>query len=258
MREGHYPTLRFAPCGVKINSPIPGKFDFKLFSVSHSRSSMKVGVDGVLIGLWADVPSSGRILDVGCGCGVISLICAQRSSDASVLGLDFDAPSIEEAEENFKASPWSSRLSCCLEDFSTFAIGCRQKFELIISNPPYFDSGIEASVSRRLSARHQGALSPAMLVETAQCLLTSCGRLALILPSEFASDLIELAANKGLYLSRETIVRGHAAAPPKRALLEFTLQPVSEPQHSELILEQSPGIPTPEYRHLGRKFYLKF
>ena len=72
-----------------------GRFDFKQFSVAHTNSSMKVGVDGVLVALWSELPESGRILDMGTGCGVISLICAQRSADTLIEGVDIDSQSVE-------------------------------------------------------------------------------------------------------------------------------------------------------------------
>lgn len=238
-----------------------GKFDFKRFSVAHHRSSMKVGVDGVLVGLWTSAPAAGNILDVGCGCGVIALIMAQRSPQARILAIDIDEASVGEAAANFRESPWSSRLEARIADFCALADSESYRFRLIVSNPPFFDSGVEASVSRRMKARHQGDLSPSVLVKLAPRLLLPEGRLALVMPAELSAPLIHEAGNCGLTLLRHTLCRGHAGVPAKRSLLEFGVAAdggEAEAVVDELILETSPGIPTEEYRCLGRDFYLKF
>lgn len=244
-----------------------GKFDFKRFSVAHTRSSMKVGVDGVLVALWSELPEAGNILDVGCGCGVISLICAQRSENCAtrITAIDVDIPSVEEARENFLNSPWADRLSVLNIDFNNFEASSSGKFGLIISNPPYFDSGVEAGESRRLTARHQGSLSPSVLIESAPHLLIPGGTLSMVVPAEFVSRLESEAAAVGLHLSRTTSVRGHANAPVKRALLQFKCRGVenveilnNEVSRDELVLEETPGIPTDAYRLIGAPFYLKF
>lgn len=238
-----------------------GAFRFKRFEVNHSESSMKVGVDGVLVGLWAgDGFYPRRVLDAGCGCGVIALICAQRWPDASVDAIDIDSASIVEASSNFNRSPWSERLRAFKADYASHvSSGEPHRYDLIVSNPPFFASGVTEIDSPRLAARHQGEFSPRSLVELAPKLLTETGRVALIMPSEFEGELTEWAAGVGLHLVRKTLMRGHADAPWKRVLMEFSLTTsLSGAVSSELTLETHPGEPTPEYRELGQDFYLKF
>ena len=136
------------------------EFRFKKFSVRNDLSAMKVNTDGVLLG--AAVPLGalpGRILDVGTGTGCIALIVAQRLADTGaegfeIVGIDIDEPSAREAAANFAASPWAANLSavhCPLRDF-----GGRGCWDLIVSNPPYYASDLQAPEFRRNAARHAG------------------------------------------------------------------------------------------------------
>lgn len=239
------------------------KFRFKQFSVSHHRSAMKVGVDGVLIGCWADAENAERILDVGTGCGLIALIMAQRMPYARVDAIDIDTPSIEEASENFGVSPWSERLSAVLCNYSDVRSLLKKEdgYDLIVSNPPYFDSGVTEIVSAREKARHQGELSPLSLLCGAKDILKPYGSVAMVLPYELSSALEEEALHLGYSLSKKCLVRGHKEAPYKRALVQWkyngkSVQPNVPSEY--LTLEFSPNIPTDEYRSLCKDFYLKF
>ena len=237
-----------------------GRFDFKRFSVAHSRSTMKVGVDGVLIGLWSQIPLSGRILEVGTGCGIISLICAQRSESSQIIAIDKDKPSVDEAATNFIESPWSDRLHAEWTDFNDFVSYETGRFDLVISNPPFFDSGVDSESSRRLTARHQGSLSPSRLLLMAPSLLNDDGLLAMIVPADMVESLEEESKSFGICLRRITLVSGHEGAPIKRALLEFSLRREKKEEcfRDILTLESAPGVPTDAYRMLGKDFYLKF
>lgn len=239
-------------------------FRFKHFSVSHSRSSMKVGVDGVLIGCWADAVGASRILDVGTGCGVIALIMAQRCPAASIVGIDIDAPSVEEAEENAARSPWSERVEIIKasfpDDFVSGGLQC-QRFDLIVSNPPYFNSGVTSATTPRELARHQGVLSPSSLLSGGRQILNEGGGVAMVVPAEIADGAEADAVKLGYTLSRKCLVRGHGNAPWKRVLLQWRLadgRNQSSPEEERLTLEVSPGVPTDEYRRLCKDFYLKF
>ncbi|MDE7350414.1 MAG: methyltransferase [Muribaculaceae bacterium] len=241
------------------------KFRFKQFAVSHHRSSMKVGVDGVLIGCWSDTEGAKRILDVGTGCGLISLIIAQRNSEAIIDAIDIDESSIDEALENFKASPWKNRLRvelCSYSKASNLIKDSDLGYDLIVSNPPYFDSGVTETVTAREKARHQGELSPFALLKDAKDLLNDDGTVAMVIPSEISDSLEKEAENIGYFLQRKCLVRGHIDAPYKRVLLQFEKRAEGKteeyPDMEFLTLEISPGVPTEDYRNLCKDFYLKF
>lgn len=225
---------------------------------------MKVGVDGVLIGCWTDTEGAKRILDVGTGCGVIALIMAQRVPDALVDAIDIDAPSIEEAYENFSASQWSERLRAILCNYSDVRSLLKEDdgYDLIVSNPPYFDSGVTEIVTAREKARHQGELSPLSLLCEAKDILKPGGSVAMIFPSELSPELEEHAQILGYSLMRKCLVRGHEEAPYKRVLIQWKYKKRLSDQlkipSEYLTLESSINIPTDFYRNLCKDFYLKF
>lgn len=241
----------------------PSKFRFKQFAVSHHRSAMKVGVDGVLIGCWADTSDCRSILDVGTGCGLIALIMAQRCREALVVGVDVDRPSVEEALGNVAESPWSDRIKmecCAFPEPFVGKMGKLEKFDLIVSNPPYFNSGVTDAETPREKARHQGELSPSVILEASRRILASDGKVAMVVPTEESEALLRSAGPLGYNLLRKCSVRGHAGAPWKRTLMEWQMRGGMAQEYvcEWLTLEVSPGVPTEEYRALCRDFYLKF
>lgn len=221
---------------------------------------MKVGVDGVLIGCWTDVQATRKILDVGTGCGLIALIMAQRAPKAKVQAIDIDEPSVEEAIENVKESPWSERIEVKKVDFSDLLQKSSEKYDLIISNPPYFDSGVTEINTAREIARHQGHLSPSAILLGSGKILNKGGSVAMVVPTEISDELEEKAATMGYSLWRKCLVRGHAEASFKRVLLQWRLHDDinRETDISSLTLEISPTNPTNEYRALCKDFYMKF
>lgn len=247
-------------------------FRFKKFTVEHDKSAMKIGVDGVLLGMWANVEGASHILDVGCGCGVIALICAQRNVSCDILAVDIDRNAAEEAKGNFSNSPWNGRLTSRCMNFNE--LDESTKYDLIISNPPYFNSGVDSLSSARTLARHQGELSPQSLLSKGIRLLSREGRIAMIIPSEQLPEIMDHARKEGLEPCRVTLVKGNHRAEIKRALVEVKkagipsgVPGIGETEHENdkncfiyniLVLEVEPGVPAPEYRTLGKDFYLKF
>ncbi len=243
-------------------------FKFKKFDVTHGQSSMRVGVDAVLLGSWCDLSNVHSVLDVGTGCGIIALMIAQRLADCEIEGIDIDLASIEEAKDNFLHSPWSDRCQGQHIDFLTYVNLYKQRnkeaIDLIVSNPPYFDSGVKTCNTSRLLARHQGAeLSPVVLLREGADLLSHKGRIAIIVPTDIGERLEIEAIKYGLIIVRKCYVRGHDKAPYKRLLMEFGkyeayVKESSENSSSFLTLKITSGQPTEDYRRLCKDFYLKF
>ena len=218
---------------------------------------MKVGTDGVLLGAWAGVrPSDRRMLDIGTGTGLIALMLAQRSPEASVTGVDID--DVSQARENADASPWGARLEFHRCPVQEFAAG--GAFDLIVSNPPYFVGSLTCPDAGRTAARHAVHLPFEALRDAVLRLLAPAGRFAVILPTAEAARFLAVCAGR-LALVRRTDVRTTPRRPAKRALMEFVraegVAPV--PETSELIVGTGEHeCYTPEYRALTRDFYLKF
>lgn len=232
-------------------------FRFKQFEVSHSRSSMKVGVDAVLLGSWVSCVKPEHVLDVGTGCGVISLMLAQRFSEAKIDAIDIHGDSVEEAKLNFRNSPWSDRLRAYKKEFPADLIKGKEKYDLIISNPPFFSSGIINPFTPREIARHQSRLSASSLLEYSPFILKESGVLAIIIPLEHKDKVLQQSESYGLNLEKECIIKNNPAKQPKRIMIQLVKTPVENPLTENLILFEN-GVPTPDYRALCREFYLKF
>lgn len=231
-------------------------FRMKQFVVNHSISANKVGVDGVLVGAWAPVmKGSIRILDAGCGCGLISLMLAQRMPEARITGVDIEMGAVKEARENVTSSKWSDRVEILFKDFGEI----KEQYDLIVSNPPFFHSGVEASESSRTLARHAGSLSPERLIISKERLKEG-GSLVLIASAESEQSLILLGESTGLVLKRLTRVKGNPRVTPKRILMEWKkdLDRNNVPEIEELTIEVSRGQYTKEYIVLCKDFYVKF
>lgn len=244
-------------------------FRFKQFSVDHQKSSMKVGVDAVLLGSWAK-SFGDRILDVGTGCGIIALMMAQRNPKAHITAIDIDDQSIEEATHNFEHSPWADRLIAQLADFNKF-FPKHGLFDLIISNPPFFHSGINDLSSARLRARHEGDLNLSSLLDRSHSLLKAGGRMALIFPYERYDSFVRLLDDKQFSLLRVCHVRNKEKKGFKRSMVEVVKRvpdllgdngvEIHRPGFIEeflLTMFDEYGLPSKTYRDLCHDFYLKF
>lgn len=218
---------------------------------------MKVGVDGVLLGAWANPKLDDQILDVGTGSGLISLMLAQKTS-GDIVAIDIDEGACQQAAINFEASNWKDRLAVKHISMQDFALQTEQKFDFIISNPPFFINSLKADTLQRNTARHTDSLEHFELLEMAKSMLTTEGKIALILPCLEAETLIAGAPTLNLYISRKTFVKSKPGLNPHRLLLEFTPVPC-ETKHSELTIETGNRHEyTEEYRALTRNYYLKF
>lgn len=229
------------------------EFRFKQFSVRQDNSALKVGTDAVLLGAAMTVsPADRNLLDVGTGTGVIALMAAQRCPEAEIIALEIDGPSAGEAAFNFAASPWSSRLQAICTPLQAYAPP--GKFDLIFSNPPYFDSSLKNPDERETAARHTVSLSYGDIFAFASEWLTPEGRLSLILPSDCERQLLRTAASFGLFPFHILRIRTTAAKAPKRLMIEFS-RSRTETTENELTLQDGPER-SADYAALTREFYL--
>ena len=232
---------------------VPHKFDFKQFSVYHDRTTMKIGTDGVLLGVWADVTNATRMLDVGTGSGVIALMLAQRlNSEVQIDAIDISQDACEQASENIIQSPWPKKISVThtpLQDFDS------EPYDLIISNPPYFSNSYKPPSTGRIVARHTETLTHTELLTHSKRLLQSTGRLNVVLPVAEANQLKTVAENNKWFCTRKCVFRSRISKPPERILMEFKLKAASL-QEEELILYENDQW-SAAYRALTKDFYLK-
>ncbi|MBR6490543.1 MAG: methyltransferase, partial [Muribaculaceae bacterium] len=219
----------------------------------NDKTAMKVGTDGVLIGAWCDVYGVQHVLDVGTGCGLIALMIAQRNSNAHILGIDIDDDSINEAVFNFEQSPWNERLSGIMYDFNDY--NSSSLFDLIVSNPPFFNNGVEAPEHKRNQARHTSTLSFEQLITKSHDLLADNGILAIITPVEAENEIRRYAVKSNMSIKRLAKVVPVEGAAPKRLMWEL-VKGDSITQNEQITICASDKTYTQQYRDLTGGFYL--
>ncbi|MDD4514306.1 methyltransferase [Massilibacteroides sp.] len=230
-------------------------FQFKKFIVHHDKCAMKVGTDGVLLGAWTSAERSQRVLDIGTGSGLIALMLAQRS-EALIHAIDIDHQAWIQAKENISESIFSERIHVFQSSLNEYAAQTTERYDLIVSNPPYFKNSLRSPVQERNLARHNDSLTLKSLIEDSLKILAPQGSLSLILPYDQEQDLDTLAVSFHLYFSRKTYVRPIPETACKRILVTLTTNKTTC-QSDELIIEESRHNYTQEYIALTKDFYLK-
>ena len=230
-------------------------FHFKQFSIRHDRCAMKVGTDAVLLAAWVDVSTAQRILDIGTGSGVIALMLAQRAPESTIIEcVEIEKESADQATENFRNSPWSSRLAvhhlAIQEYFPPI------QFDLITTNPPYFNRSLEPPDKRRHEVRHTSTLTYDDLMSAVVRLLTMNGRFNLILPYKEAKLFSDVASQHGLFCNRRYHFRTRIEKPIERTMLEFSRRPKATDE-GEVLLYESGSEWSSSYRNLISDFYIK-
>lgn len=244
-------------------------FHFKRFSVVNERSAMKVNTDGVLLGAAMTIlPTDRRLLDVGTGTGTIALMAAQRvqgeisdqvRDEVMIDAIDIDEPSATEAAANFSNSPWQAMLhahNMSLDRFAADVERAEVKYDLIFSNPPYFEDSMPAPDERKSTARHTSeGLSYRDIFEFAKDRLTEEGRVSLVLPSDQEAAVCRYARMCSLHLFRILRIRTVPRKAPSRVILEFSRLRKATPEDTVMTI-QNEGQYTQEYLSLTKDFYL--
>jgi tRNA1Val (adenine37-N6)-methyltransferase len=235
-------------------------FEFKEFRIDQPENVFRVGTDGVLLGAWAGAKNDGvkRILDVGTGTGLIALMMAQRFPDAVITAIEPDKTSYEASKANVAASKWSSSIEVINSSLQEFASGCPGRFDLIVTNPPFFAGSLKNPDPVKASFRHAGELTTSVILEHSKSIMAGGGLLSLILPWTEGNVMIAEAAASGIYCNRMLKVRPLHVAKFNRLLLEFTTK--KEPPSVRILTigHQSHGGYTRDYIELTREFYLNF
>jgi tRNA1Val (adenine37-N6)-methyltransferase len=231
-------------------------FNFKQFTIGQENCAMKVGTDGVLLGAWTDPGVANNILDVGTGSGLIAIMLAQRSN-AQIDAIEIDKKAYNQALENAKQSPWQVRLNIIHSSFRDYCAGKKHKYDLIVTNPPFFGNSLKAANQRRTLARHNDELPPDELLKGVDQLLAPSGRFCLILPQTNAQSFIKEAIMYNLFCIRKTSVKPIPSKIVSRVLMEFGRYRLNMGENN-LIIQNEQGIYTEEYKLLTREFYLNF
>lgn len=229
-------------------------FQFKQFTVWHDKCAMKVGTDGVLLGAWTSVQNAHKILDVGTGTGLVALMLAQRSlPDADIVALEIDETAAGQARDNVTRSPWKERVEVVQADFRSYQSS--DKFDVVVSNPPYFVDSLECPDRQRNAARHNDSLTYEELLEGVAGLLAEDGAFTIVIPVDVADRVKMIAAVKNLYAVRQLNVITKPGGVPKRTLITFTFSN-QECVVEELLTELARHQYSEEYIALTQEYYL--
>lgn len=233
-------------------------FEFKKFSIKQNKCAMKVGTDGVLLGSWVDVGSCSSVLDIGTGTGMIALMLAQKTQ-AYITALEIDQASFEQATENVQESSYKSQIKVINKAFQVYWKESNEKFDLIVSNPPYFVDSLKSNDTTRSIARHADVLPFNELVEGVHGLLSEGGKFCVILPKKEAEYFCKLAEQKNLYLSKLLRVRNSPdKEEDKRHIMQFEFGKHHFTESSLYIRTGAPLEYSPEYKQLTKDYYMHF
>jgi len=225
-------------------------FRFKNFDIQQSEKVFRVGTDGVLLGALAQIEQARNVLEVGTGTGLISLMLAQRNPSAQFLGIDISEEAALLTRNNFEQSPFRSRLTNIHQDFKQFETD--RKFDLIISNPPYFEA---SDSSKDKIARQTIELNFLQLISRSAALLTGEGIFSVIIPYEAGESFTTVAEQSGLFMNRRVEIRGIQQSKPKRLILEFSLKEIPLTV-LDFTIEKSPRQYSDQYLELTKDFHV--
>lgn len=228
-------------------------FRFKQFGIRQENAAMKVGTDGALLGAWCNVSLANSILDIGTGTGIIAMMCAQRNASANISAIDIDDNALIDAMFNVNNCPWTERISILKTSLQEYFP--KLKFDLIVSNPPFFENSLKSSDESKKTARHTDSLHFDTILNFATDHLNEKGIISLILPVENAEKCIKTATEKGFFLIRKCDVKPVPHKNPHRIV--FELSKVKSPLILEnLTIETGKRHDyTQEYISLAKDFY---
>ena|SRR4030043_872671 len=231
-------------------------FSFKQFTVYQDKCAFKVGTDGVLLGACADISGVKHILDIGTGTGLIALMLAQRS-DAEIVAIEPDLNSFEQACRNIETSKWGSRIKVedtALQNYDPGSV----KFDLIVSNPPFFSDSLKNPDHGKASARHNDSLKNSELLEGATKLMAESGRFQVIMPYVEGNIFIAEAREHGLFCSNMLKIKPLPTSEIRRLIMTFSRERHKVKEKFLTIEHGKRHEFTEEYINLTKDFYLNF
>ena len=221
---------------------------------------MKIGTDGILLGAWCSLKdNTNKILDIGSGTGVISLMLAQRFNNTTIDSVEIENNAYEQSVENFERSVWADRLFCFHSTFQDFAKERKEDgetYDLIISNPPFYTDNVKNNNRARNKARSTSFLSFVELISGVSKILSNQGEFTTIIPFKEEAKFIEISKQNNLFLNKICRVKGNNNSDIKRSLLTFSFYK-KQLDENNLIIETSRHLYTDEYINLTKDFYIK-
>lgn len=231
------------------------EFVFRHFSVKQEKSAMKIGTDSVLLGCFCEVDHARHVLDIGTGTGLLALMLAQKSN-AVIDAVEADGPAATEAAGNFEASPWSQRLFLHHQSIQDYTTVCKKKYDVIISNPPYFKAGDNVKISdeQRSRARHDASLTFQELANVVKQLLDEEGSFWLILPVAEAAQFKQSGKEYDLFCYQSVSIIPKSGQPANRLIMQFGLEERTGVEKA-FVVYHADNTPSAAYKQIARDFY---
>lgn len=229
-------------------------FRFKQFTVHQDKCAMKVGTDAVLLGSWVNTEGAKNILDIGTGTGIIAMMLAQKSK-AQIDAVDICPEAFMQATENAGESLWAERIFVHHISFQEFASATKKKYDLVVSNPPYFSDAPKPHTLGRIQSRHTDHLPFNELVEGVKKIISPEGKFCVVLPCREGVAFMDEAMKQGLFCKNILHVKTKMDKLEKRLLMEFTLSLVSM-EEKEMVIRSGENEFSREYVEMTREYYL--
>ena len=231
-------------------------FDFKQFRVDQNLSGMKVTTEGCILGAWAHHSAPARILDIGTGTGLLSLMLAQRYPQAQIEAVELNTEASGQAVLNFSNSPWSTRLNLHNLAIQGFTPDSGEPFDLIICNPPFYQNDLKSADTQKAMATHNDHLTSSVLVNTIQRLLKTNGSAFVLYPVFESEGFEKQLGENGLYAMSKLYIRDKINKPVFRRILRIGKKCISTPKQHTLIIKDQAGNYTQGFTDLLRAYYL--
>jgi tRNA1Val (adenine37-N6)-methyltransferase len=232
-------------------------FRFKQFLVKQDKCAMKVCTDACLFGAWAAHSSqitARSVLDIGCGTGLLSLMFAQRLPDTIIDVVEIDEAGAQQARENFDASPWKERLNINHTSIQQFADPANKKYDIIISNPPFYENDLRSDDAKRNLALHSAELKLEELINVADLLLNTDGNFFVLLPY-YRTTYFENSIEEKFFIKEKVLIKQTPKHNYFRSMLWLTKNPfVMVP--SEIIIMNGENEYSDQFKKLLKEYYL--
>jgi len=232
-------------------------FQFKQFRVKQDTCAMKVCTDSCILGAYADVAQAQTILDIGTGTGLLSLMAAQRTQ-AKITAIEIDPQAAQQAFENIQCSPWAERIQVKAISLQAFALANKEKYDVILCNPPFYKQSFKSPDQARNVAMHSHALSFADIIQFCSGFLAEKGKLFMLLPPRESIYFEQLAQAKELYIQAKLQIFTKIAAKHLRTIQAFGRTQATNVPEEILCIRQPDNTYTPEFTRLLKDYYLIF
>jgi len=230
-------------------------FHFKQFSLCDDRSIMKIGTDAVLLGAWTN-ENALTVLDIGTGSGIIAMMLAQKIN-AKIIAIDIDKNSADQAKENIANCKWHNTIQVHHISFQEFWQTQNEKFDLVVTNPPYFHNSLKSLKNEKNLVKHNDQLSFDELIFGIKKILTTDGKFNIILPFKEGHVFKDKALTEGLYCNNILEIKPTSNKPINRLLMQFLFKKSFNPIVDTLNIREKNDF-TNEYKELTKEYYLKF